>query len=128
MAGGRPTLYKEDYCEQLIEHMTQGFSFESFAGFIGVCKDTLNEWAKVHEQFSAAKKIAFEKSRFAWEKIGIDIAKTNDGNSTSFIFNMKNRFPEEWRDKIEREDTVKLAVQWNEQKTYEAQPKADQSY
>ena len=29
---GRPTDYKKEYCELLIEHMAAGFSFESFAG------------------------------------------------------------------------------------------------
>ena len=27
---GRPTKYKPEYCEMLIEHMSEGLSFESF--------------------------------------------------------------------------------------------------
>jgi len=67
----------------------------------GVNQDTLYEWDKVHPDFSEAKKIGFERSRLTWEKIGLDLAKTGTGNATAFIFNMKNRFKKEWRDKVE---------------------------
>ena len=50
----RPTKFKEEYCKQLIEHMSLGYSFESFAGKIDVDRDTLYEWKKVHESFSDA--------------------------------------------------------------------------
>lgn len=101
MPAGRPTDYKPEFCELLIEHMGEGFSFEAFAGVVNCNRDTLYEWANVHPEFSDAKKIGFERNRLTWERIGIDLARKGDGNATAFIFNMKNRFPKEWRDKIE---------------------------
>ena len=117
---GRPTTYKPEYCQMLIEHMNGGYSFESFAGLIGVNKDTLYEWEKVNPEFSDSKKDGFEKSRLFWEKMGIDylVNKSSSSagvgsestalNATVYIFNLKNRFPKEWRDKQEIEHSGEL--------------------
>ena len=72
---GRPTDYKEEYCEMLIAHMSKGFSFESFAGVIGAAKQTIYNWLEANPEFMDAKNAAFEKSRLFWEGVGIDIAK-----------------------------------------------------
>lgn len=79
--------------------MSQGLSFESFAGTIDVCEDTLFEWLKVHSEFSESKKIGHPKSRLKWENYGIAglfCSKDEKFNATVWIFNMKNRFG--WRD------------------------------
>src|SRR5260370_20240409 len=52
--GGRPSKYQPDYCEQVELCMAAGYSLTAFAGFIGVNKDTLNEWMRVHPEFSDA--------------------------------------------------------------------------
>lgn len=99
---GRPTKYKEEYCEQLIEHMSEGLSFESFGAVIDVNSDTLHEWVKVHPVFSDAKKMAFTKCRLFWEKIGIEGIWNVEGkslNTGNYCFQMKNRF--KWTDKVE---------------------------
>lgn len=100
MAGGRPSKYKPEYCELLIKEMSRGFSFEAVAGLLEVNVDTLYEWVKKHKEFSDAKKIAFGRNRYFWEKIGIDNIKNiyqgDNLNTTLWIFNMKNRFG--WRD------------------------------
>jgi len=113
---GRPTKYKTEYCHLLIEHMANGLSYEAFAGLIGVSKHSLYEWEKVHEEFSDAKRIAVEKSRLFWEKLGVDHilnvsesfgegqSKSKSLNASVWIFNMKNRF--KWRDKQPDETDV----------------------
>lgn len=120
MPGGRPTDYKQEYCELLIEHMGNGFSFESFAALVNASKQTIYDWLAANPEFLDAKSIAFERSRLFWEKIGIDLARSGAGNATAFIFNMKNRFKEDWRDKIETEHSGGMSMVWNETKTYEA--------
>jgi len=59
---GQPTLYRPEYCEMLIKHYAEGGTFESFAGVVDVCYDTLYEWAKVHPAFSEAKNKGKAKS------------------------------------------------------------------
>lgn len=115
---GRPSKYKPEFCEQLIEHMEAGLSFESFAGTLNVSKQTIYDWEKEHPAFLDAKEIAFEKSRLFWEKLGIEhIVNKSDSygegqsqsrsiNASVYIFNMKNRF--KWRDK--QPDEVDVVV------------------
>lgn len=51
---GRPTTYKPEYCDLLIEHMAEGRSFESFGKVAKCGKDTLYRWLKAHEEFQDA--------------------------------------------------------------------------
>lgn len=101
MGAGRPTDYKPEYCQLLIEHMSKGFSFEAFAALVNASKQTVYNWTEQFPEFMDAKEIAFERSRLFWERVGIDIAVKGEGNATAYIFNMKNRFKQEWRDKVE---------------------------
>lgn len=115
---GRPTKYKPEYCKDLIDHMSEGLSYESFAAVISVDRDTLYEWEKVHKEFSDAKKAAFDVNLLFWERQGLDglfneteydekgrPTKSKSINATVWIFNMKNRH--RWRDKQPDEaDTV----------------------
>ena len=118
MPAGRPTSYEERFCEMLIDHMAQGFSYESFAGLVGVSKQTIYDWEKANPEFLDSKKIGVEKSRLFWETQGIEgiyntetFEQDENGsrsvkkalNSSVWIFNMKNRFKDEWRDKQETE-------------------------
>lgn len=52
--GGRPSEYRPEYCQAVIDCMAQGFSLTAFAGSIRVAKDTVYEWIKTHPQFSDA--------------------------------------------------------------------------
>lgn len=113
--GGRPTLYKLEYCDRLIEHMGKGLSFEAFAGLIGVSKQTLYDWEKTHAEFLDAKHRATEACRYWWEKQGVDglfTETTRDGresttrsiNARIWEINMKNRF--KWKDRIEHSGEI----------------------
>jgi len=53
--GGRPTNYRSEFCEMLLDHFREGLSFNAFAAKAGVCFDTIHEWVKVHKEFSDAK-------------------------------------------------------------------------
>ena len=91
---GRPSLYKPEYCELLIEHMGRGFSFESFGGKILVASQTLYAWCEAHPEFSDAKQIGTELGREWWEgqgRRGLQKgAKEFHGQVWSIT--MKNRF------------------------------------
>jgi hypothetical protein len=116
-AGGRPSDYDPIYCQMLIDHMSEGYSFESFAGKIGVCEKTLYNWEKEFSEFLHSKNIGKSKSRLVWEEKGItglynETIKDGDGmtvtrsiNATLWIFNMKNRFG--WRN---NDEAVRLQV------------------
>jgi hypothetical protein len=106
---GRPTKYDKKYCQELIDHMSGGLSFEAFAGVISVGPATIYRWVDDYGDFREAKIIAFSKNRLFWEKTGISGLFTEKGrnfNASSWIFNMKNRFG--WQDRKEETDSNKI--------------------
>jgi hypothetical protein len=100
--GGRPRKeFKQEWCNKLVKHMEQGYSFESFGGVISCAKDTLYTLLERHPEFSDAKKLGESKSRLFWERAGIEgmNGMIKGFVSGTWIFNMKNRFG--WADKQE---------------------------
>jgi hypothetical protein len=96
---GRPSKYKEEYCELLIRHMAEGLSLEAFAGVVKVNQDTIHEWVKKHPAFSEAKSVGIGLARLFWEKVARNIAvgKIQGASAAVAIFCLKNRLG--WRDK-----------------------------
>lgn len=113
---GRPTLYKPEYCEMLLEHMEQGFSLESFAGKVRVSRDTLYEWIKVHKEFSDTVSVAKSLSQYKWEELGREMMMGRAPGSVPslYMFNMKNRFG--WADQpkeAEEDKNKPLLIEMN---------------
>jgi transposase len=107
---GRPTKYKPEYCEQLIEAGRNGWTFQAFAGKIGVDIDTLHEWCKAHPDFSEAKKKA-KTAQGAWlEGMGraMMAGKIPGAVPSVWIFYMKNC--QNWRDQpaIEQQEIEEI--------------------
>ena len=111
--GGRPTKYKPEFCQMLIDHMAQGFSFESFVKPIYlynkelndpkpfVNRDTLYNWCTLFVEFSDAKKVGRGMQIHKFEQIGLDMATgvIEKGNATAFVWASKNMIG--WTDKHE---------------------------
>ena len=119
---GRPSSYDPAYCELLAAHFEEGYSYESFAGVVGVSKQTLYNWEEAHPEFLDAKKANEAKSQLEWEKRLNMFAKTGDGNATAIIFGLKNRASDSWRDVKATEITGKdggpveqkvTGIEWN---------------
>jgi len=107
-AGGRPTVYKEEYPQMLLEHMKQGLSFRSFAAVAGVDFDTVYRWASEHKEFYDAKRAGEAYALMFDEKVlnGISMgAYGKSASAASHIFKMKNCH--KWTDKVEVEQTNK---------------------
>jgi hypothetical protein len=94
--GGRPTEYRPEYCQAVIDLMAQGFSLTAFAASICVAKDTVYEWIKVHPQFSDA--VARARAARVYE-LETKLLRSRVGAETSAaIFALRNADPTEWRD------------------------------
>lgn len=90
---GQPSKYNPKYCHEVIEHMKEGYSLESFAGKIGVCKDSLYAWKDAHPEFSDAIKMAQAACQFKWEhRLGQAVTDPKGMNVTPIIFALKCRF------------------------------------
>ncbi len=101
MAGGRPTKYREEYCDSIIEFMKDGSSKIQFCAHIGICYDTFLDWKERHQKFSDSIKVADMYCQAWWESKGQKaiFGEVEGFNPTGFIFNMKNRFPAHYKDK-----------------------------
>jgi hypothetical protein len=107
---GRPSKYREEFCDMLIEHMKKGLSYESFASDAGVCFDTLYEWEKVHSNFSDSKK---RGNSFRMKTVETLLLKASAGqlekaNMTGIIFLLKNAFPKQYKDRHDHEINAKV--------------------
>jgi hypothetical protein len=98
---GRKSKYDPKYCDELIEHMSEGYSLEGFAGKLMVSKMTIYAWVDAHPEFAEAKQVGESAARYWFEKVANLAMKgrIENFNATVYIFNMKNRFG--WRDKQE---------------------------
>lgn len=115
MAGiGPKTKYEERFCKLLIEHMAEGYSFESFGAQAECGRSSLYEWAKVHPEFAEAKAIGEAKAIKYYEKhlkdhrYGNQAEKANMG---AVIFPMKTRFHEIYGDRSKTEHSVSSSLE-----------------
>lgn len=129
MTAGRPTKYKPEYCQELIDFFsiprtreievthknTKGESwtkteekpnplpqFIDFSMKIGVCDDTLTEWKKTHEEFSAA----YNKAKALQKSFLIENGLAGHYNAPFAIFTAKNIT--DMRDKQEMEHSGEI--------------------
>lgn len=104
MGAGRPSLYEDRYCDEIVAFMGCGYSKTAFAGSIGVCRDTILEWSAAHPEFSGAvKRGEAARTQRLEETL---IAGATGPKVTAHIFALKNAAPDEWRDKHEVEHGI----------------------
>lgn len=119
---GRPTDYRPEYCQMLIDHMSDGYSFETFAPKAKVSVKSIYNWVDQHPAFLQAKKDGKSASRLFWESLGVDAAKGKIENFSAacWIFNMKNRF--QWSDRKEVKMKAKMSIEEQKRELVRAMP------
>lgn len=110
MPAGRPSSYKPEYCEAVIEMGKQGFSVVEMAAEIGVGRTTLErDWTSDNPEFSQALTHARECSQAWWERQGRANLLIAQGGGTFqasvWSRSMAARFPHDWREKNETAHT-----------------------
>ena len=98
---GRPTDYKPEYCETVINAGRLGKSKTWMAGSIGVTRETLDDWAKANPEFSDAMHNALISSQMWWEDAGQSGMKAKVFNAAIWGKSVSCRFPNDWREKTE---------------------------
>lgn len=103
MPAGRPSKYDPAFCERVIELGAEGKTLAEMAADLDIDRSTFRAWANDKPEFYAAVKAGLDKAQGWWENNGrVATFGGFDGfNATSYIFQMKNRFKEDWRDKSE---------------------------
>lgn len=105
------TKYDPNFCKAIIQAGLRGITFEEFASEIGVCLDSIYEWAEKYPEFRRAKIRAKQEMMNWMMKVGRSCllgqrvgskGKTAYVNTGMWIFMMKARFG--WRDEGEAPD------------------------
>jgi hypothetical protein len=100
---GRPTTYRKEYCDLVIELGKRGKSIAYMASQMDVSRETVYEWARVHPEFSDALTRAKAHAQSWWEDAGQNALMMPGFNSSVWAKSMAARFPEDWRDNTKTE-------------------------
>lgn len=100
---GRPSDYRQEYCDTVLDCGAQGYSLTEMAFTVCRSYQTFLNWQKEHPEFQEAVKQAQRISQAWWERKGREatFGEVEGFHATSYIFQMKNRFREDWRDRHE---------------------------
>ena len=122
------TFYSKDFCNKLVQHMSEGYDFNSFAKVVKVSQNTLIRWLQDRPMFAEAKEVGEAAYYHYWLDLGVKGAKglVKGYNAATWIFTMKNKFG--WRDMVEstnkNESTVYEVQVTKEGRFASARPKA----
>lgn len=109
---GRPPKYRPEMCDAVFAAGQEGMGKAEIAFELGVDRDTIKEWVKTYPPFSAAIQRAREASLAWWEKMGRSgITMGKQFNANAYSLQVRNRFPDDWRDKQEVNATGNIALQ-----------------
>lgn len=126
---GRPSKYKPEFAKQAAKLCKLGATDAELAEFFEVAVSTIGLWKVKHKEFSDAQKMGKDESdarverslylrALGYEHDEVDIRVVDKSivqtpirkyyppDTTAAIFWLKNRKPEDWRDKTEVEATV----------------------
>lgn len=107
MTAGRPKeevidRLKEGWQVRFMEMAKEGCSDVEIRAEFGISDCLWYRWIDEDEEFSRTAKAAKAACHAKWEEMGRKMAFGQvEGNPTTWIFNMKNRFS--WKDKVETE-------------------------
>lgn len=99
--GGRPSDYKPEYCEKVVEYCGEGFTLTSFCAEIDIGKETVYRWIDTHKEFRDACSRARQKMQQWWEKkLRVGIGDKN--YNANAIVNVMGLLTEDFRPLAQR--------------------------
>lgn len=112
MPAGRPSKYDPAFCERVIALGLEGKTLAEMAADLQIDRSTVKDWCETIPEFSRAVKQGLENAQAWWENNGriATFGGFEGFNATSYIFQMKNRFRADWRDKSEVEVSADTAL------------------
>ena len=88
---GRPSLYRDEFCQRVAELMAEGRSLDGCAAALGVHPDSLYEWQKRHPEFSEAVQVGRAAATAFWESRLLGVAQGGPGNAQAIQWALRNR-------------------------------------
>jgi hypothetical protein len=90
---GRPTNYKPEYCQRVLDLGNQGYSLAMIIAEIGAgSRQTIENWKEAHPEFFDAITRARELALAYWERLGLANTGNRDFNSNLYRIIMAARF------------------------------------
>ena len=105
MAKGRPSQYREAYCDEIINIMAGGLSLTAAMADLGFHRDTAYDWQQKYPAFSDAVKVGHAKRQAFLERRLL--SATEGPVVTSSIFGLKNCSGGDFRERHDIEHTGK---------------------
>lgn len=102
---GRPTIYKPEYCELVVQMLSEGASLTEFRAAVGgISRETMSNWKQANPEFLDALSKAEAMGQAYWEKrLRTDLMFDNKVNSPLVKLYFANRF--NWHDKQQTDVT-----------------------
>jgi transposase len=100
-------MYRPEYCELAIEIGKRGGGPNDIACEIGVLRENLYEWAKVHPDFLTALRKAKQHEQKWWENKGIEGLGADKFNAVVWKVSMQARFRDDYTERKVTELTGK---------------------
>ena len=98
---GRPSLYKPEYCERVIELGKEGCSPAEIASDLDVDRVTLIDWSRAHEDFSTALTRAKIHEQAWWERAGKSGMIADRFNAQVWTKSVSARFKDDYSERRE---------------------------
>lgn len=102
---GRPTKYKPEYCEQIIELGKAGKSIAQMASFFDVDKASIYRWAEEDDTFRTALARAKAHSQNWWEEAAQNNLASRDFNAQLWLKSVASRFRDDYTERQQTEIT-----------------------
>lgn len=116
-AGGRPTLYTPEVIKQINEYLKTAVpenmqipTVEGIAIRLGISRDTLYEWAKVHKEFSDTIDLLKMKQKEALVQTGIFGGKEVNATIIALLLKVNHDMIETERKQLVGADNEKLEI------------------
>lgn len=104
---GRPTDYRPEFCEQVVELGREGKSHAQIAAALDVARQTLHNWADAHPEFLDAITRARDLAQAWFEDKGQTGLETSGFNASLWAKQVSARFPDDYTERQKREITGK---------------------
>lgn len=95
---GRPTEYREEFCQTVVRLGREGKSKAYMAAELGCSRQTLDNWTATYPEFLDAMTRAVALSQAWWEDAGQNGMTADKFNGSVWSRSMAARFPDDWRE------------------------------
>lgn len=99
---GRPSSYRPEFCERVIELGKEGKGPAEIASALDVDRTTMLGWARDHEEFQTALTRAKTEEQAWWENTGRNALNAQRFQPQVWVKSMQARFRHDYTERLEQ--------------------------